>query len=262
MTEQPMTGKTVMITGGAQGIGRAIAESFSAVGAAVVVVDRNAQTARETVDALRASGGEALDVVADLTDPEQVSRAFDEAVAGIGELDFFVNNAGFLRSGPLLTATPADWDDHFAINARAGFLCVQRAANLMIEQGRGGSIVVVSSNCARTPRMDLGAYCASKAAADMMTRCFAFELAPHDIRINSLCPGSCDTPLQREQWRALGIGPEQQIEGNPSKFRAGIPMGRLAMPADVAAMALMLCAPTSAFVTGQSIAVDGGQTMS
>ena len=109
--------------------------------------------------------------------------------------------------------------------------------------------------------MDLGAYCASKAATDMMARCLALELAAEAIRVNTLCPGSCDTELQREQWRRLGIGPERQINGDPAKFRTGIPMGRLTTPEDVADLAVVLASDTARFVTGQSWHVDGGQTL-
>ncbi|WP_271215021.1 SDR family oxidoreductase, partial [Pseudonocardia halophobica] len=121
--------------------------------------------------------------------------------------------------------------------------------------------VVLTSNCARTPRMGLGAYCASKAATDMMARCLALELAAHRVRVNSLCPGSCDTELQRAQWVALGIGPERQIQGDPTSFRTGIPWGRLATPQDVAETALFLASDAAGFVTGQSLHVDGGQTL-
>jgi 2,3-dihydro-2,3-dihydroxybenzoate dehydrogenase len=93
-----------------------------------------------------------------------------------------------------------------------------------------------------------------------MAKCLALELAEHDIRVNTLCPGSCDTDLQRKQWERLGVGPERQIKGSLEKFRSGIPMGRLAMPEDVADMAVMLASPASRFVTGKSITVDGGQT--
>jgi 2,3-dihydro-2,3-dihydroxybenzoate dehydrogenase len=95
----------------------------------------------------------------------------------------------------------------------------------------------------------------------MMARCLALELAGDGIRVNTLCPGSCDTELQREQWRRLGIGPERQINGDPAKFRTGIPMGRLTTPQDVADLAVVLASDASRFVTGQSWHVDGGQTL-
>ena len=149
----------------------------------------------------------------------------------------------------------------FAVNTRAAFLSVRAAAGHMRARGGPGSIVVVTSNCARTPRMDLGAYCASKAATDMMARCLALELAGEGIRVNTLCPGSCDTELQRVQWRKLGVGPERQIQGDPAKYRTGIPMGRLTTPQDVADLALVLASDSTRFVTGQSWHVDGGQTL-
>jgi 2,3-dihydro-2,3-dihydroxybenzoate dehydrogenase len=252
-----LAGKVAVVTGGGRGIGRAIAGALTTAGATVAVIDRDAGTARQAAQEL---GG--LAVTADLTDRDQVDDAMRQVVSAYGAPDVFVNNAGLLRAGSLLDARVEDWEDQFAVNTRAAYLSVRAAGRAMIERDRGGAIVVVTSNCADTPRMDLGAYCASKAATDMMAKCLALELAAHRIRVNTLCPGSCDTELQREQWATLGIGPERQIEGDAAKFRTGIPMGRLTRPEDVADLAVVLASDLARFVTGQSWHVDGGQTLS
>lgn len=252
-----LQGKVAAVTGGGRGIGRAIAGALTDAGATVAVIDRDTATARESAQQL---GG--LAVTADLTDRGQVDDAMRQVVDAYGAPDVFVNNAGILRAGNLLDADVEDWEDQFAVNTRAAYLSVRAAGRAMVERGKGGAIIVVTSNCADTPRMDLGAYCASKAATDMMAKCLALELAEHRIRVNTLCPGSCDTDLQREQWAKLGIGPERQIEGDAAKFRTGIPMGRLTRPEDVADLAVVLASDLTGFVTGQSWHVDGGQTLS
>jgi 2,3-dihydro-2,3-dihydroxybenzoate dehydrogenase len=252
-----LEGRTAAVTGAARGIGQAIATALAAAGATVAVIDKDSDGAAAAAKEL---GGPS--VTADLTDPDEVERALSEIVDELGAPDIFVNNAGILRAGDLVTSAIDDWDAQFAVNTRAAYLSVRAAAGHMRRRAAGGSIVVVTSNCARTPRMDLGAYCASKAATDMMARCLALELAAESIRVNTLCPGSCDTELQREQWRRLGIGPERQINGDPTKFRTGIPMGRLTTPEDVADLAVVLASDASRFVTGQSWHVDGGQTLS
>jgi 2,3-dihydro-2,3-dihydroxybenzoate dehydrogenase len=251
-----LEGRTAAVTGAARGIGAAIATALTRAGATVAVIDKDVEGAKRMAEQV---GGVA--VAADLTDPDEAARALQDVVDALGAPDVFVNNAGIMHAGDLTTSSVEDWDVQFAVNTRAAYLSVRAVAGHMRRRGAGGSIVVVTSNCARTPRMDLGAYCASKAATDMMARCLALELAGEGIRVNTLCPGSCDTELQREQWRRLGIGPERQIQGDPAKFRTGIPMGRLTAPDDVADLAVVLASDASRFVTGQSWHVDGGQTL-
>jgi 2,3-dihydro-2,3-dihydroxybenzoate dehydrogenase len=256
-----LQGRKAIVTGGGQGIGQAISLALAAQGASVVVLDQNRSGAEKTAALIGERGGWASSVQADVTDAGQVERAVSEAGDALGGIDLFVNNAGILRAGNLLDSSIEDWDAQFAVNTRGAFLCVQAAARRMVADGTAGSILMVTSNCAGAPRMDLGAYCASKAATDMLAKCLAIELAGRSIRVNTICPGSCDTELQRTQWERLGIGPERQIQGDLGKFRSGIPLGRLATPEDVADMAVMLASDAARFLTGQSIYVDGGQTM-
>lgn len=249
----------IVVTGAAQGIGRAIARAMARAGARVLIADRNEEGAALAAEDIRAAGGRAWSLQVDVTVAEQVEAMIDAAVERLGRLDVLVNNAGIVRSGPLLECSERDWDDLFAVNTKAAFLCCRAAARRMVSSG--GSIIIIASNCAGMPRVDLGAYCASKAAAAMLGKVLALELARYHIRVNVICPGSCDTEMQRSMWAKLGIGPEHQIAGDLARFRTGIPLGRLATPQDVAQAALFLASDAAGFITGQALYVDGGQTM-
>ncbi len=256
MTTGLLAGKKAAITGAGRGIGAAIAAAFAREGATVAVLDIDGETAKKT-----AAQVEGHAIAVDLTDPDAVQDAVHSAAAELDGMDVFVSNAGVCTAGSLLHDGIDVWDRHFAVNTRAAYLACSTAARKMIELGTHGSLIAVTSNCAEAPRMDLGAYCASKAATNMMMECLALELAAHGIRVNNVQPGSCETEMQREQWAQLGIGPERQIRGDLDSFRSGIPMGRLAQPPEVAEVAVMLASDRASFVTGQSWRVDGGQTL-
>ncbi|MFE4837410.1 SDR family NAD(P)-dependent oxidoreductase [Arthrobacter sp. NPDC056691] len=251
-----LSGKSAIVTGAGRGIGKAIAAHLVAQGAKIAIIDIDAATAAETAAEL---GG--FSVAADLTDPVSVEKAVDAASRHLGGLDVFVNNAGVCNPGELLSGDIGLWDKQFAVNTRAAYLCSAAAARKMIAHETRGSIVVITSNCATKPRLDLAAYCASKAATQMMAQCLALEVAGQGVRVNTVNPGSTETDMQREQWARLGVGPERQIEGDLSVFRTGIPMGRLAQPQDIANAVGFLASDASSFVTGQSWYIDGGQTI-
>jgi 2,3-dihydro-2,3-dihydroxybenzoate dehydrogenase len=251
-----LEGKTAIVTGAGRGIGKAIAAHLVAQGAKVAIIDIDAATAAGTAAEL---GG--YSVAADLTDPASVERAVDDASRQLGGLDIFVNNAGVCSTGELLSGDIDLWDKQFAVNTRAAYLCSAAAARKMIAHDNRGSIVIITSNCASKPRMDLAAYCASKAATQMMAQCLALEVAGQGVRVNTVNPGSCETDMQREQWAQLGVGPERQIEGDLSTFRSGIPLGRIAQPQDIANAVAILASDATSFVTGQSWYIDGGQTI-
>jgi 2,3-dihydro-2,3-dihydroxybenzoate dehydrogenase len=251
-----LEGKTAIVTGAGRGIGNAIATHLAEQGATVAIIDIDGASAAAAAEALGGYG-----VAADLTDPTSVDLAIEEATALLGGLDIFVNNAGVCSTGELLTGDVDTWDRQFAVNTRAAYLCSTAAARTMVRSATGGSIVVITSNCASKPRMDLGAYCASKAATAMMAQCLALEVAGHGIRVNAVCPGSTETDMQREQWAQLGVGPERQITGDLATFRSGIPLGRIAQPQDIANAVAYLASDASSFVTGQAWTIDGGQTI-
>ncbi|MFF1832364.1 SDR family NAD(P)-dependent oxidoreductase [Paenarthrobacter sp. NPDC058040] len=251
-----LIGKTAIITGAGRGIGKSIATHLVAQGAKVAIIDIDAESAARTANEL---GG--YSVAADLTDPVSVDEAIGDASRKLGGLDIFVNNAGVCNPGELLSGDISLWDKQFAVNSRAAYLCSAAAARKMIAHETGGSIIIITSNCATKPRLDLGAYCASKAATQMMAQSLALEVAGRGVRVNTVNPGSTETDMQREQWARLGVGPERQIEGDLSVFRTGIPLGRLAQPRDIANAVGFLASDAASFVTGQSWYIDGGQTI-
>ncbi|MET1156154.1 glucose 1-dehydrogenase [Arthrobacter sp.] len=252
---------TAVVTGSGRGIGRAIARRLAREGMPVAVLDLDLAAASETADLITSEGHAARPVRADMCSPEQIEAAFDDVVQHLGPIGLFVNNAGVLRTGSVLEMSLEDWRTVMTVNSEAAFLGMQAAARRMVAHENGGNIVVIASNTARQPRMNHAAYCASKASTDMLAKVFALELAAQGIRVNSVCPGSVETDLQRAQWAALGTGPEKQIKGDPETFRSGIPLGRLAQPEDIADAVAILASDAARFITGQSLYVDGGATM-
>lgn len=191
---------------------------------------------------------------ADITDPEQVDAAVGRIEHELGPIDVLVNVAGVLRTGPVAELSTDDWTHVFAVNAGGVFHTVQAVARRMIPRSRG-TIVTVASNAAGVPRVGMAAYAASKAAAVMFTRCAGLELARHGIRCNVVSPGSTNTAMQ------AGLDPQAVLEGDPSTYRVGIPLGRIADPDDIAEAVLFLASDRARHITMQDLYVDGGATL-
>lgn len=241
-----------LVTGAARGIGAAVARAFAATGAPVALLDRD-----EAVHEVAAELG-ALAVTADVADAEAVEAAVAHVEREAGPIGALANVAGVLRGGPVLDLDDADWHTCLAVNATGVWNTGRVVGRRM--HGRGsGSIVTVASNAAAVPRTGMAAYAASKAAAVALTRCLGLELAPH-VRCNVVCPGSTDTPMLQASLPA-GAGTEAVVEGVAEQFRVGIPLGRVAAPADVAASVLFLSGPAARHITLQSLTVDGGAAL-
>jgi len=240
------TSARVVVTGGAQGIGREIVTAFAAEGARVAVLDRLVDEARLVAGE---TGGTA--VQCDLEDAASTTTAMDTAIGELGGIDVLVNNAGVFRITPLLDISPDEWDWIFAVNVRAMLLTTQVAARAMIAQGDGGKIVNMASMGGKVGAPGQAHYAASKAAVISLTQVSAAELGAHGITVNSICPGYVPTEMG-----AAGRTPEMIAE-----WTAKSPLGRLGRPADVAAMALFLASGDADYCTGQALNVTGGMIM-
>jgi 2,3-dihydro-2,3-dihydroxybenzoate dehydrogenase len=248
------SGRTVLVTGAASGIGAAVTRALVDRGANVAAFDRHAGRLGELP---RALGARVTPHEVDVTDERAVSRAV-EAVESQGPIFGLVCAAGVLVRGTLLSdeLNSTAFRHALSVNLEGVWLTARAVARGMVARGQG-SIVTVSSNAASTPRIGLGAYCASKAAATMLTRCLGLELAQHGVRCNVVSPGSTDTPMLQS---LLGAETESAVAGDPASFRLGIPLGRVALPEDVAEAVIFLLSGRSRHITLHDLRIDGGAT--
>ena len=250
--------KTAIVTGAAQGMGRAISLRFAAEGANVVAADVNLPGAEAVAAEIAAAGGQAVAVAVDVQNQDQVQAMVDRAVDAFGGVDILVNNAGVIKIIPFLETTEADWDRMFCINCKGLLWCSQAAARQMIAQGRGGKIINLASQAGRRGEALVLAYCASKACVISMTQSMALALAPHKINVNGIAPGIVDTPLWDEIDRQLAALLGMEV-GEPKRtFVQSIPLGRIEQPEDVAGAAVFLASSEADYITQQTLNVDGG----
>ncbi|HEX5594558.1 MAG TPA: 2,3-dihydro-2,3-dihydroxybenzoate dehydrogenase [Micromonosporaceae bacterium] len=251
--------KVALVTGAASGIGAAVARALGELGAAVAAVDRDADLLGETAEKMAVDGLRVEAFPADVSSSADVEAVVDQVEQRLGPVEFLVNAAGVLRLGEATSLTDEDWADTFAVNATGVFLMSRAVVNRMVPRSRG-AIVTVASNAAGTARTQMSAYAASKAAATMFTKCLGLEVAKHGIRCNLVAPGSTDTPMLRSMWRDA-TGPQATIEGRLDAYRVGIPLGKLARPADIADAVVFLLSDQAAHITLQNLTVDGGATL-
>ena len=251
-----LAGKAAVVTGAGSGIGRAAAVLFAREGAAVAVLDLNAEAAKDAAGEITASGGTALPVVANVADRLQVSSAFEQIRNEYHRVDVLYNNAGVNSAGSVINATEDDWDRSFAVNAKGTFLCSQAAAPGMVAAG-GGSIINQGSVAALVGIANFASYCAAKGAVVALTRSMSVDLAPRGVRVNVICPGTVYTPLMEPMLRARGGG---DMAAGLALTVAKYPIGRLGTPEEIAAVALFLASDDSSFLTGSVISADGGMT--
>lgn len=255
-TEPGITGKIALVTGAAGGIGTAVTRLLAANGARVAAADVN-------VSALQAETGQlGRSVTAykmDVTDQQAANAVVAQIEDEMGSVDLLVNAAGVLRTGSVTDMRGEDWNAIFAVNV-TGVMHVSRAVARRMRDRRCGAIVTVSSNAAMTPRLNMGAYCASKAASTSLTACLGLELAEFGIRCNVVAPGSTDTPMLRSMWTD-DYGPDSVISGDSARYRVGIPLRKVARPHDVADAVLYLLSDRARHVTMQVLSVDGGASL-
>ncbi len=251
-----LDGKVAVVTGAGRGIGQGIALRLAEAGAVVVLVDRDGPAARAVADTIRGEGGVADAVEADVSDETAVRSLVHAALDDRGGIDVLVNNAGIFPMCPVLQMETADFDRVIAVNLRGVFLCVREVALAMVERGRGGTIVNVTSVDAVHPSMvGLSHYDASKHGVWGFTKNVALELAPHGIRVNAVAPGAVLTPGVEEM---MGGGSAEAV----AAFSARIPEGRMGDPDEIARAVLFLVSDMSSYMTGSQVVVDGGVLLS
>jgi 3-oxoacyl-[acyl-carrier protein] reductase len=243
-----LAGKVAIVTGAGSGMGESIAEVFALEGAKVVVLDVNEQAANAVAENI---GRNALAIGCDISRKAEVAAALETALKAFGTVDILVNNAGVSHvNKPLLDIEEDEFDRVFAVNVKGVFLFSQAVAPVMARNG-GGVIVNIGSTAGLRPRPGLSAYNATKGAVHNLTKTLAVELAPQKIRVVAIAPVATDTPLLPT---FLG-----NAEGMREKFIATVPLGRLAMPQDIANVALFLASREADFMTGNIVEVDGGR---
>lgn len=259
MRDVGLTGRVAIVTGAARGIGAAVAAALANRGATVAAVDADTATLERRAAELGASGQRVVPYWMDVTDPAGVEATVAEVESGLGGVQILVNVAGALRTGPLVEMTDQDWYAVFSVNA-TGVFYVSRAVASRMRARRCGTIVTVSSNSAAVPRMHMGAYCASKAASTLFTKCLGLELAEYGIRCNVVAPGSTDTPMLRSMW-SDDYRPGDVITGSADHYRVGIPLRKLAQPVDVADAVAFLISDQASHITMHELRVDGGASL-
>ncbi|MFC1982235.1 SDR family NAD(P)-dependent oxidoreductase [Chloroflexota bacterium] len=249
-----LANKVALITGASTGIGRASAIMFAKEGARVAIADINDAGGQETINAIKAAGGEAIYIHADLSKRSDIKRMIETTVDKFGKVDILFNNAGYyLWPHKLDEITEEEWDMTFTVNVKAIFLAAQYVVPEMKKIG-GGVIINTASMAGIRPRAH-AAYGSSKAAAIGLTKALALQLAPFSIRVNVINPTAVETPLMK---KFLGVEKDEDLEKIKKERVKAIPLGRVAQPEDIAYAALYLASDESAMLTGDSINVDGG----
>jgi glucose 1-dehydrogenase len=241
--------KVAIITGSATGIGQAMAVAMAREGAAVTIDYVGKTGPQETLGKVKAVGGRAIAVAADVSDPTQANNLISQTVAAFGRLDILVNNAGIEFKRPFVDFPLDLWAKVIAVDLTGPFLCAQAAARQMIKQGGGGRIINTSSVHEDLPMPTNAPYCAAKGGLRMLMRTIAVELAPHQITVNNIGPGAIFTPI------------DEEIEKTPElekQLMAEIPLARWGKPEEVANLAVFLASDDAAYITGSTYFIDGG----
>lgn len=252
-------GKTALVTGGASGIGRAVAIAFAEAGGRAVVIDVDIARAESTA---RDIGGNSLALALDVRDTVSIKRVFGEAASRAERIDVLVNNAAVFGMEPLLEVTPDGFDRLFSVNVRGFFFAMQAAARLMVRDKRGGAIVNLASQVGRRGEAASAIYAATKATVISLTQSAALALVDKGVRVNAVAPGVVDTGMwdtvDALHARQFGLEPGQKKR----EVAAAVPAGRFGRPEEIAQAVLFLASSEAGYVVGQTLNVDGGNMLS
>lgn len=255
ITEQlDFTGRVAIVTGGGTGIGYSTALQLARLGASVVVASRTVSELEASAARIREeSGGRCLAIPTDVKDEAAVIRMVERTVLEFGRVDILVNNAGGTRMGPLESMPTKAWDSTFDLNVRSAYFCTREAGRLMIEQA-SGAIVNISSNAGSTGVKGGAHYSAAKSALQMFTTVTAAEWGRHGIRCNCVAAGMIASPRAADAWTTAGL--------DPMSMASLIPLKRPGTPDEMANMIVFLASDAASYITGQTIAVNGGPSLS
>lgn len=253
-----LTGQTAIVTGAAQGLGRAMADELARQGSRVVLADVQVEKIVAAADELGSTGNAAESLELDITDSRAVEEAFGDVARRYGRLDVVVNNAGVGQKLDRIADLPdEEWDRVLAATLTGTFYCARSAARIM-ERQEAGAIVNISSINGQNPAALAGAYNVAKAGVISLTRTLALEMAAYGVRVNAVCPGPVYTDfnqsVMRQRSESLGIAEDEMIE----RVRAAIPLGRWGEPGDIARMVAWLVGPQADWMTGEIVRVSGG----
>ncbi|MGB2885940.1 MAG: SDR family oxidoreductase [Dehalococcoidia bacterium] len=257
-----LTGKGAIVTGGAMGIGEAIARRLAEAGASVMITDVNLKEANQAVERIKAEGGKAQAIYSDVASISDAQKAIEATVAAFGRLDILVNNAAVYFFSSVLQMSEEKWDRLLNTNLKGLFFYSQAAAQEMIKTGHGGKIINMASVAALSPIMgDLAHYGASKGGVIALTNALALELAPYNILVNTVAPAGVMTPGGVAQGVAIEARGES-LEEHTENFVARLPLHRIGEPDDIAKVVLFLASAAADYMTGSLLLVDGGYLLS
>ena len=250
-------GRVALVTGGSSGIGRAAALRLAAYGSAVAVHGLEQSEAEEVARSIREDGGEAIAVSGHIGDADTATAAVATTVAAFGRLDTLVTAAGIQRYGDAVTTSESTWDEVFDVNVKGAFLAAQAAAP-QLRLSPSGSIVIVASVQGTASQNDVVAYAASKGALHAFARALAVDEARHGVRVNSVSPGSVDTPMLRTSAALFSDGTDGGAEATLRAWGTAHALGRVATAEEIGEVVGFLAGPRASFVTGADVRVDGG----
>jgi len=258
-----LRGKRAIVTGGAMGIGLAIASRFAEAGAAVVLADVNKEKGEKAAQELTVQGRNAFFIPCDVGNDAEVKAMVEGAAKAMDGIDILVNNAGIFPFGLMDTTTPELFEKVLTVNLKGAFVCCREASRRMIEQKSGGVIINIASiDAIRPSKQGLAAYDASKGGLWTLTKSLALELAPHKIRVNAIAPGGIMTDGTRQAMTQGSAGAPADMKAWLKDFLSRTALRRMGTPDEIARVALFLACNLSAYMTGSLVVADGGQLIS